>query len=74
MKFNFRKILPGYLFYDYILRLIAIIISDLQEGRSLDISLNMFRGNLLFAFIVLPVCYLGKYAIIEIYKLFKKIN
>ncbi len=62
MKFNFRKILPGYLFYGYILRLIPI----------LDISLNMFRGNLLFAFTVLPVCYLGKYAIIEIYKLFEK--
>lgn len=68
-----KKILLNYLFYGYIPGLIFIIISDFKEGASLDISLNMFRGNLLFALMVWPICYLGRYAIVEIYKLFIKV-
>lgn len=75
MKFelNIKKILLNYLFYGYIPGLIFIIISDFKEGVSLDISLNMFRGNLLFALMVWPICYLGRYAVVEIYKLFIKV-
>ncbi|EPC09134.1 hypothetical protein HMPREF0402_04131 [Fusobacterium ulcerans 12-1B] len=72
-EFNIKKILLNYLFYGYIPGLIFIIISDFKEGASLDISLNMFRGNLLFALMVWPICYLGRYAIVEIYKLFIKV-
>ncbi len=68
-----KKILLNYLFYGYIPGLIFIIISDLQKGIDTDISLNMFKGNFLFALMVYPVCYLGRYAIVEIYKLFIKV-
>ncbi|WP_462425319.1 hypothetical protein [Fusobacterium varium] len=73
-EFNIKKILLNYLFYGYIPGLIFILISDFQEGLSIDISLNMFKGNLLFALMVWPICYLGRYAIIEIYKLFMKVS
>lgn len=72
-EFNIKKILLNYLFYGYIPGLIFIIISDFKEGVSLDISLNMFRGNLLFALMAWPICYLGRYAVVEIYKLFIKV-
>lgn len=68
-----KKILLNYLFYGYIPGLIFIIISDLQKGIDTDISLNMFKGNFLFALMVYPVCYLGRYALVEMYKLFIKV-